>query len=129
MSALPPPAEAVDAGPVATLEPGGRRIVQAGKISIGVFHVNGAFYAIRDFCPHEGAALCRGRLTGTNLPVDQCGDYQWGREGMTLRCPWHGWEFDLETGRAVFDPALKVKTYPVEIRDGTLWIVLGEKKS
>ena len=118
------PAGAVDAGPASAIPPGGRRIVQAGKVSIGVFNVGGTFYAIRDFCPHEGAALCRGRLSGTNLPVEQCGDYQWGREGMILRCPWHGWEFDLETGCALFDAALRVKTYAVEVRDGTVWIHL-----
>jgi 3-phenylpropionate/trans-cinnamate dioxygenase ferredoxin subunit len=39
------------------------------------------------------------------------------REGEILRCPWHGWEFDLTTGRSVFMPAeVRVKSYPVEVQ-------------
>jgi len=47
------------------------------------------------------------------------GEYRFQREGEILRCPWHGWEFDLATGRSVFDPErMRVKAYPVEV--GTL---------
>lgn len=36
------------------------------------------------------------------------------REGEILKCPWHSYEFDLRTGRALFDPRLRVKTYSVQ---------------
>jgi nitrite reductase/ring-hydroxylating ferredoxin subunit len=40
------------------------------------------------------------------------------------RCPLHGWEFDLATGRSVFDPTrTRVKSYPVEI-DREQFVVL-----
>jgi len=113
-------------GTVKDLPPGARKIVQLGSASVGVFNVKGSFFAIRNYCPHEGAELCRGKLSGTNEPTDQCGEYCWGREGMILRCPWHAWEFDLETGVSIFDEKFRVKTYSTSIRDGKLWI--EEKK-
>lgn len=112
----------VQIGPVADFPVGTRRIVQLGTASIGVFNVNGVFYAIRNYCPHEGAELCLGKLTGTNEPTDRCDEYRWGREGMVLRCPWHAWEFDLETGESLFDAKLRVKTYATSIREGELWV-------
>jgi nitrite reductase/ring-hydroxylating ferredoxin subunit len=44
------------------------------------------------------------------------GEYVWDREGEILRCPWHGWEFDLTTGRSIFNPhKLRVRTYEVTV--------------
>lgn len=114
----------VCAGPIEALPPGNRRIIQIGATSIGIFNVAGNFYAIRNSCPHEGAELCHGDLTGTNLATDRCGEYQWGRKDMILRCPWHAWEFDLETGRSLFDEKTRARTYPVTVSDGQLWIQL-----
>ncbi|PTY06051.1 2Fe-2S ferredoxin [Verrucomicrobia bacterium LW23] len=119
--------DSICVGAAADIPEGGRRIVAVGKISIGVFNVGGRWYALRNFCPHWGAELCRGRLTGTNAPAARTGEYNWGQVGTILRCPWHGWEFSLESGRAVFDERLKVRTYPVTLRDGELWIELRSK--
>lgn len=116
------------AGPVGDLPPGARRIVPVGSGSIGLYNVEGSYYAIRNYCPHEGAELCRGKHTGTNLATDRPGEYQWGREGLVVRCPWHAWEFDLETGCALFSDKVRVRTYPVRVRDGQLWIQLDSSE-
>lgn len=97
------------------LSPGERRIVQVGNRSIGVFNVAGKYYALLNRCPHEGAELCRGKITGTTRP-GAVGEYCWEREGEIIRCPWHGWEFDITTGRSVFNPnRVRVRTYEVEV--------------
>ena len=97
------------------LPPGTRRIVTVGARSIGVFNVGGRYYALRNVCPHQGAPLCRGPLTGTTLPGPP-GSYRYAREGEILRCPWHGWEFDVTNGRSVFNPhAVRVRKYPVAV--------------
>ncbi|GIV78676.1 Rieske (2Fe-2S) protein [Litorilinea aerophila] len=102
-------------GKVSELPPGSRKIVDAGGRSIGVFNVHGTFYAIRNLCPHQFAPLCRGIITGTTLP-SQPGQYIWARDGEIIRCPWHGWEFDITTGRSVFNPhKMRVKTYEVTV--------------
>jgi 3-phenylpropionate/trans-cinnamate dioxygenase ferredoxin subunit len=100
------------------LPPGTRKIVDVGGRSIGVFNIDGELKAIRNICPHHGAPLCLGELTGTNLPSEP-GRYVWGMEGRILRCPWHGFEFDIDTGRTIYDPDdLRVKVYPVSVEDG-----------
>ena len=44
------------------------------------------------------------------------GTFRFGREGEILRCPWHGWEFDVTTGRSIFNPhAVRVRAYPVAV--------------
>jgi 3-phenylpropionate/trans-cinnamate dioxygenase ferredoxin subunit len=107
----------------AELPAGARRVVSVGGRSIGVFNVGGALYAVRNACPHQGARLCEGTVGGTMLPSDPC-EYRYGLEGRVLRCPWHGWEFDLETGEKLFDPAsnARVKTYRVAVEDGDVVI-------
>lgn len=114
-------ASRISAGP-ADLAAGECRIVQAGGDSVGIYHLDGHYYAVRNRCPHEGAELCRGRLTGTNLPTGEVGNYQWGRENRILRCPWHQWEFDLETGRHLANPSCRVRTYRVAVEDGKLFL-------
>ena len=100
---------------VSELPVGERRIVDVKGRSIGVFNVHGEYYAIRNLCPHEGAPLCRGIVTGTTLP-SQPGEYIWAKDGEIVRCPWHGWEFDITTGQSVFNPhKLRVKKYAVTV--------------
>ncbi|MEZ4658030.1 MAG: Rieske (2Fe-2S) protein [Caldilineaceae bacterium] len=101
--------------PVSEIPPGSRKIVQIGHRSIGVFNVAGEFYAIRNQCPHQGAPLCRGTLSGTMLPAG-AKEYVYGLEGRVLRCPWHSWEFDVTTGQMIFVPEpMRVKTYEVAV--------------
>jgi 3-phenylpropionate/trans-cinnamate dioxygenase ferredoxin subunit len=101
---------------VGDLQPGQRKIVEIDGRSIGVFNVDGRFYALRNTCPHQGAPLCLGSLSGTALP-SRPGEYLWGREGEILSCPWHGWEFDITTGRSVFNPhRTRVRSYEVTVQ-------------
>ena len=99
----------------AALPPGEVKIVDAEKRSIGIFNINGAFYALRNTCPHKGAPLCRGIITGL-LVSDEPLQMQMTRDGEIVRCPWHGWEFDITTGRSVYNPhRMRVKIYEVAV--------------
>jgi 3-phenylpropionate/trans-cinnamate dioxygenase ferredoxin subunit len=102
-------------GTTTEVPPGGRKVVEVRGISIGVFNVHGTYCALRNRCPHQGGPLCLGNITGTMLPSAP-GEYRWAREGEILRCPWHGWEFELPTGRSISSPqGVRVRTYPVSI--------------
>ena len=102
-------------GRAGELPPGARRIVEAEGRSIGVFNVHGTFYALRNTCPHQAAPLCLGAIKGMTMP-SKPGEYIWGRDGEIVRCPWHGWEFDITTGRSIFNPhKMRVKTYEVTV--------------
>ena len=103
---------------VGELTPGGRKIVEVEGRSIGVFNVDGDYYALRNMCPHQGAPLCLGDVTGTAAP-SRPGEYIWERDGEILRCPWHGWEFDIKTGRSIFNPhKMRVRSYEVTVANG-----------
>jgi nitrite reductase/ring-hydroxylating ferredoxin subunit len=102
---------------------GGRKILDVAGYSIGVFNVNGAFVAVLNVCPHEAGPVCLGRVDGTTLPSAP-GEYQWGREGEILACPWHGWEFDLRTGQALTDRR-RLRLFPVTVEHGTVFVVLN----
>jgi len=97
------------------LPAGARKLVTLEGKGIGVFNVNGNYYALRNVCPHQGAPLCAGKVTGMTLP-SRPGEYVYGREGEIVRCPWHGWEFDIASGTSIFDPfRVRVKTYDVDV--------------
>jgi 3-phenylpropionate/trans-cinnamate dioxygenase ferredoxin subunit len=91
--------------------------------SIGVFNVQGSFVAVLNVCPHELAPVCLGAVRGTAL-ASMPGEYRWGREGEILACPWHGWEFDLLTGRALADTRKRLRLYPVVVREDTVYVFL-----
>jgi 3-phenylpropionate/trans-cinnamate dioxygenase ferredoxin subunit len=103
------------------LLPGERCIVHVDGVgSVGVFNANGKFHALKNVCPHQGAPLCAGTLTGTTRPVFCVGkkpELEWVRDGEILRCPWHGWEFDLTTGQALTSGPFRVASYKVVVGD------------
>ncbi|MGI8486695.1 MAG: Rieske (2Fe-2S) protein [Thermomicrobiales bacterium] len=112
--------------PVARVDdvsPGSMKLVDVKGLSIGIFNVHGEFVAVLNLCPHELAPVCRGRLGGTTLPSPP-GEYRWGREGETLACPWHGWEFDLLTGKALADAKARLKQYDVVVEDDVVFVVV-----
>src|ERR671929_2307379 len=102
-------------GKVSELPPGERKIVEVQGRSIGVFNVHGTYYALRNSCPHQGAPLCLGAIKGMTMP-SKPGEYVWAREGEILRCPWHGWEFDVTSGRSLWHPQrCRVRAYDVTV--------------
>lgn len=102
--------------PVVELQPGLRKIVTIDRVEIGVFNVGGEYHAYRNICPHAGAPVCVGKIGGTTLPSPVY-EYNYGRENCIIRCPWHGWEFDLKTGEHLVDPQTRLKKFPVEIAE------------
>jgi 3-phenylpropionate/trans-cinnamate dioxygenase ferredoxin subunit len=80
---------------------------------------DGANRAVRNRCPHHGAPLCRGQV------LERIGGAP-GRYALSgrevLRCPWHGWEFDLETGRSLDEPSMRVAVYPARVADGRVLV-------
>jgi nitrite reductase (NADH) small subunit len=104
-------------GNVGDLPQGARVVMTLENRSIGIFNVGGKYYALKNTCPHQAAPLCVGSIKGTTLPSAP-GEYKYAREGEIIRCPWHGWEFDLTTGKSLFDPhKCLVKTYEVAVEE------------
>ena len=96
-----------------------RRVTVDGLAIVVVCKQDGRIRALRDLCPHRQALLSNGRLEEV-VVSDQVREYARGGE-VILRCPWHGLEFDLDTGRCVADPEkLGARVYSVEVVDGRL---------
>jgi nitrite reductase (NADH) small subunit/3-phenylpropionate/trans-cinnamate dioxygenase ferredoxin subunit len=76
------------------LSPGQGRTVVAGDLRLALFNNGGEFFAIDDSCPHQGASLGGGVL----------------HDGRVI-CPWHGWIFELRTGKCPRDTHEPVATY------------------
>jgi nitrite reductase/ring-hydroxylating ferredoxin subunit len=109
----------VEVGTLEELRAAGRLVARVGGREVGVVWdaERGTAHGVRNRCPHHGAPLCLGtvRVRETGTP----GAYALAGERV-LRCPWHGWEFDLASGNCLDDPALRAAVYPVEIADGVV---------
>ncbi len=100
------------------IPPGGRKLVEVKGRAIVIFNVGGEYFALNNRCPHKGGSLCQGRLTGLVESVEP-GSYRYSRRGEIIRCPWHGWEFDIRTGRSRCDPqTLRARNYAVSVQPG-----------
>jgi nitrite reductase/ring-hydroxylating ferredoxin subunit len=96
--------------------PGERKIIEIGGRSIGVFNIAGEYFALRNRCPHQGGPLCAGLQLAPLSSVGP-GEYERGGAGEVIRCPWHGWEFEIKTGRSWFDPEqTRVRSYPAGVQ-------------
>jgi 3-phenylpropionate/trans-cinnamate dioxygenase ferredoxin component len=93
-------------GPVEELPPGEVKIVRAGELAVGVYNLDGEYYAIEDRCSHDDGPLAEG-----DFDVD---------EGVAV-CPRHGARFDVRTGKALSLPAyLPVETFEVFVEEGLI---------
>ncbi len=100
------------------IPPGSRKLVRVNGRPVAIFNVAGEFFGIFNSCPHQGGALCAGHLVGLAL-ADEPGQYRVVRKGEMLRCPWHGWEFDIRTGQSWCDPkTVRTRSYPVAVEPG-----------
>ena len=100
------------------LPPGARRTAFIDGREIALFNVDGRLHALLNRCPHGGARICTGVITGIAQSSGP-GDYRLERNGEFLRCPWHGWEFELATGQSWCDPrTTRLRNYDVKRETG-----------
>lgn len=103
---------------VRDLPAGARKTLTVNGRPIVVFNVQDEFFGLLDRCPHQGASLSKGIIGGL-AQGDQPGEVRYCRDGEFLRCPWHGWEFDIRTGQSWCDPErIRTRSYPVAVAPG-----------
>ena len=81
------------------------REFQVDGLTVAIANIGNKFYAINDTCLHRGGPLGQGQL-----------------QGVAVTCPWHGWQYDVTTGKLTMNPTIGVKTYLLEVRGEDLWI-------
>ena len=103
---------------VGEIPDGGRKVVNIKGRSIVVFNVKDSYYALLDRCPHEGAKLSSGPLVGL-VESDNPGEYDYSRAGEFIRCPWHGWEYEIRSGKSYCNPnSICVRKYEAGVEGG-----------
>ena len=119
------PSTVHDAGVLADFEECAPRRVNVGGRALVLVRAGERIHAARDVCPHQGARLSDGVVSGTPLACKPGDDVQYGRYGEVLVCPWHGWEYDLTTGRGLADPEnVRIATYPVTVAGGRVLVAM-----
>jgi nitrite reductase (NADH) small subunit len=108
--------------------PGSITIKTLGDRSVGIINAGDKLYAVLNVCPHALAPVCEGRLTGTLLPSEP-GVAVWGLDDRILRCPWHGFEFDLEDGGQTVFTSFKarVRMFPITVQDGEVCVDVTQR--
>jgi 3-phenylpropionate/trans-cinnamate dioxygenase ferredoxin subunit len=100
------------------IEPGGRKLVEVAGRAIVVFNIAGEFFALANRCPHKAGELCKGKISGF-ISSPEPGVYEISHEGEVIRCPWHGWEFHIRTGKSWCDPrTMNARAFEVKVEKG-----------
>ena len=87
--------------------PGTGRECIVGDRVLALFHIENQFYAIDGICPHQGGPLGKGCV-----------------EGSIVRCPWHGWSFDIRVGQCQLNDRVCQKTYPIRVEGERILVCL-----
>ncbi|MBX3440692.1 MAG: Rieske (2Fe-2S) protein [Planctomycetaceae bacterium] len=99
--------ETVRIASVTDIPPGSGKEFVVGDRVLAVYNVDGEFHAMDGICPHAGGPLGKGTVTG-----------------HIVTCPWHGWQFDVTTGRHCLSPQIHQTGYPCRIVEQHVWIDL-----
>ncbi len=107
---------------------GGRKVIDAGGIEIGVFRFEGHFHAWRNECPHQGGPVCQGPLFKASegrLDEEKRSLGVHFKPGtLNIVCPWHGFEFDVRTGRHAGIGTIRLARHEVTLREGDVYVVV-----
>ena len=115
-------------GAVDDFAPGRFRVFELQGRPVGVVRTEQGFFAVRNRCPHQGADICAGLVTGTMEPSAP-GEFSYSEEKLVVVCPWHRWEFELTTGESYGQVTRKrLVTYEVEVEDGEVYVMMKGRK-
>jgi len=121
---------AVVIGKASSFPDPGRKVVEFDGTEVGVFCVNGKFTAFENVCPHMGGPVCQGKIIPRVQEViaeDKTSlGLAFSTNQINVVCPWHGYEFDIQTGRHQGNPRLRLRSVTIEIVDGNLVVTAPE---
>jgi nitrite reductase (NADH) small subunit len=110
----------------AELKDGQSKLVIDGKTEIGVYRLKGKLYAYLNLCPHQGGPACEGMLIAKveeDLNPDMTSNgLKFNDDEIHIVCPWHGFEFKVETGEHAGDPKWKLRKFPVAEKGGEIYV-------
>ena len=106
----------------------GRLVVDIGQITVGIFRVGGRLFAYRNTCPHMGGPVCQGLIVPAVREIvndrQVSTGYAFDESEMRIVCPWHGYEFSIETGSHPAKASIRLISVTVEEEDGEVYVTL-----
>lgn len=107
---------------VAELPPGERLLVEVDDEDVCVFNVEGELFALGARCAHRGGPICKGELGAGSHDNRTDGDE------LTVTCPWHGWAYDVETGRRIGPTDHSIGSYTVHVDNETVYLLVDSEE-
>lgn len=118
----------VDVGSEAEFQEALPRIVQVHGREVGIVKWRGEFFALRNQCPHMLAPICKGSVGAVMNLNGLVGTITLDGDRPVIGCPWHGWQFSLRTGQAIWGERLRVQTFPTQCQAGRVLIDVPEPR-
>lgn len=120
-------------GPASEFADPGRKIIASEGVEVGVFKLDGAFLAYLNHCPHMGGPACQGKMmpkVDEVIADDRTSrGFAFSKTQLNVICPWHGYEFDIRTGRHPGNQRLRLRSVPVRVTDdGDVIVSLPEAR-
>ena len=119
-------------GELSEFAEGGYRVLRVDTFEFGVFRQGDRVVAYENYCPHDGGPVCQGKViprVEEELGPDQSSRGLRFSDKRNIVCPWHGWEFELLTGKALFANRPRLRLFPVKIEDGQVFVsLLGSER-
>lgn len=128
MTVAQPSRRELHVAPADAIPERGGLLVDLGGVEVGVFKVKGNVRAYVNRCRHQGGPVCTGEIIGRYeqvlRPDRTIAGERFNDEEVRIACPWHGWEYDLDTGECIADRRLSLEAIEVRVRDGQAYIVV-----
>ena len=112
-------------GELAQIADGDHRVFMIGKLEVGVFRQGGKVIAWENRCPHAGGPVCQGKIyqkVEEMLGPDKTSQGLRFSGTPHIVCPWHGFEFDIVTGRHPGDPKFRLRAVEASVREGRIYV-------
>jgi len=110
------------------LADGDYRIFAIEATEVGIFRIGDRIVGYENVCPHAGGPVCQGRIFNRVEELLTPEKKSLGLRYSTRRnivCPWHGYEFDIETGCHPGDRSIQLKPVKIDVRDGQIFVRLA----
>ena len=122
----------INVGPASAFGDPGRKLIEFGGIEVGVFKLGDEFFAYENFCPHRGGPACQGKIIAKVEEVvadDRTSKgLEFSKTKINMVCPWHGFEFDIRTGRHPGNPRYWLKPVKVRVEGADVIVTLPDEK-
>lgn len=102
---------------------GARVIAEIEGQEIAIFYLDDEYYALANYCIHQGGPLCEGKVRGQMTAGEDRWSWEFDTENKVVECPWHGWLFDVKDGYNTADSGKRTPTYEVEVSDGDVYVL------